>query len=78
MPLKEFSIAESPLDESFCNNFKAVLSKRILFYRSKQAVFYEFILPIIIMVFGIGATSIDFFNRTPSRILQPDRVSDDC
>jgi len=30
------------------------------------------------MVFGIGATSIDFFNRTPSRILQPDRVSEDC
>jgi len=52
-----------------------VIKRRINVYSSKQAVFYEFILPILIMVLGISVTSIDFFLRTPSRILQPDRVS---
>jgi hypothetical protein len=31
----------------------------------------------MIMVLGISITSIDFFLRTPSRILQPDRTSSD-
>lgn len=77
LDFEKFSIAESPINESFCNNFKAVLGRRINQYRSKQAICYEFILPIMIMVLGISITSIDFFLRTPSRILQPDRTSSD-
>jgi len=45
--------------------------------KSINSIVYDILLPVIIMVAGISLTSIDFFERSPSRILSPSRVSND-
>ena len=72
----EYSIATSSVDNSFCNNFKAIGSKRFQLLKNWKTFTYECLLPGIIMLIGISMTSIDFFSRSPSRILDPSRVSE--
>jgi hypothetical protein len=47
------------LDNSFSNNLKAVLYKRMSNYkRNKKAIFYETFIPAILMIVGIGLSRI--------------------
>ena len=69
---EKFSLAESPLNTSFCNNFTAVLIKRFNSYkRSKRRLFTEIFLPSAFMIFGVWISSLDFSFRSPSRLLEP-------
>ena len=69
---EKFSLAESPLNTSFCNNFAAVLIKRFNSYkRSKRRLFTEVFLPSAFMIFGCWISSLDFSFRSPSRLLEP-------
>lgn len=63
------------LDESFLNNFNAVMFKRVSNYkRNMRAVFNEAILPAIIMILGISLANFYSDWRSPSRILSPSRL----
>jgi hypothetical protein len=63
------------LDESFTNNFMAIMFKRVSNYRrNRRAVFNEAILPAIIMVIGVGLSRYFANWRSPSRILSPNRL----
>jgi len=63
------------LDESFSNNFMAIIFKRVSSYRrNRRAVFNEAILPAIIMVVGIGLSRFYMDWRSQSRILSPYRL----
>ena len=69
---EKFSLADSPLNTSFCNNFTAVLIKRFNSYkRSKRRLFTEIFLPSAFMIFGVWISSLDFSFRSPSRLLEP-------
>jgi hypothetical protein len=74
---EHYSIATSPVDSSFCNNFKAISRKRFQLLNNWQTFIYECLLPSILMIIGISLTSIDFFARSPTRILDPSRVTID-
>ena len=53
----EFNMKDNikELDESFSNNFAAVVYRRFSNYRrNKKAIFNEAIIPAIIMVFGVS------------------------
>jgi len=66
---EKFSLAESKLDKSFCNNFTAVFLKRLWSYkRSKKRVFTEIFLPSAFLVIGTWISSIDFSYRSDSRV----------
>mmetsp|Transcript_5012 Transcript_5012/g.6117 ORF Transcript_5012/g.6117 Transcript_5012/m.6117 type:complete len:398 (-) Transcript_5012:700-1893(-) len=70
---EKFSLSEDKLDESWCNNFCAVLMKRINSYkRSKKRVVTEIFLPSAFLIFGVWLSSIDFSFRSPSRLIEPD------
>jgi hypothetical protein len=63
------------LDESFGNNFMAIMFKRVSNYRrNTRAVFNEAILPAIIMVVGISLSRYFANWRSESRILSPYRL----
>ena len=63
------------LDESFANNFMAIIFKRVSSYRrNRRAVFNEAILPAIIMVVGISLSRFYMQWRSQSRILSPHRL----
>lgn len=68
----KFSLSESKLNTSFCNNFAAVLLKRFNGYRrAKKRVFTEIILPSAFMIFGVWISSIDFSFRSDNKLLTP-------
>jgi len=70
---EKFSLAESKLDKSCCNNFKAVFIKRANSYRrSKKRVFTEVLLPSAFLLFGVYIASVDFSFRSPSRLFTPE------
>jgi hypothetical protein len=76
--MKIFNLAESQTDDSFCNNFCAVISKRsLLYWTNKKQAFFEILIPAIIMAVGIACTQIEYANRSPSRIMSPSRISED-
>jgi hypothetical protein len=59
----------SDLDESFSNNLKAVMYKRINNYRrNKKAIFNEVVLPSIIMLAGVSLARLTYPVRSPSRL----------
>jgi len=63
---EKFSLAESKLDNSFCNNFTAVMVKKFNSYkRNKKQMFVEIFLPCAFMVIGVYIASIDFTFRSP-------------
>lgn len=69
---EKFSLAESKLNTSFCNNFAAVLVKRWNSYRrSMRRVLTEIFLPSAFMVFGVWISSLDFSFRSPDRLIEP-------
>ena len=71
-PFLKFSLADSNLDTSFCNNFKAVFLKKLHTYkRSKARLFCEVFLPSAFMIFGVWLSSIDWTFRSESRLLEP-------
>ena len=73
---EKYSLAESASDNTFFNNFSAVVTKRLLLYQSLSSVVYELLVPILIMAGGVSLTSIDFFSRSESKILSAERISD--
>ena len=72
-PHEKFSLSDDKLDTSWCNNFCAVMLKRINSYRrSKKRVFTEIFLPSAFLIFGVWLSSVDFSYRSDSKMLTPD------
>jgi hypothetical protein len=77
MTSKVFSLAESATDESFCNNFCAILHRRMLSYTTNwRFAFFDLIVPMLVMLSGIGFTAIDIYGRAGSVIIGPERISE--
>jgi hypothetical protein len=74
MPKKDkFSLADSPLDTSFCYNLQACLLKRFNNYRrNRKQLLSEVFLPSAFMIFGIWLANIDFTFRSPSLLYTPE------
>jgi hypothetical protein len=73
-----FCIADSPLDDSFCNIFIACLTKRLLLYsQSPRHALFDIVLPACLLIIGVSGTKLDAFARSESRILTPERISMD-
>ena len=71
-PFEKFSLMDSPLDKSFCSNFRAVMLKRFQTYkRNKSRVFCEVILPSVFMIFGVWLASVNWSFRSDSRLFTP-------
>jgi len=70
-----FSLAKSKTNDSFTNSLTAVVKKRMLLYlNSRRTIFFDVLLPALLMAVGIGVTTRTFFERSESRILGPERM----
>jgi hypothetical protein len=77
MTAKVFSLSESQTDNTFCNNFSAILHRRMLSYTTNlKFAFFDLILPMLIMGFGLVFTSFDAYKEAESFIVMPNKVTD--
>ena len=51
-----------------------VKKRSLLYWNSKRYVFFDMLLPAILMCLGIWTTTFSFFARSPSRVLGPERM----
>jgi len=77
MTSKVFSLSESATDESFCNNFCAILHRRMLAYTTNwKFAFFDLMIPMLVTISGIFFCAIDIYARAGSVVLHPTRISD--
>jgi hypothetical protein len=59
----------SNLDTSFMNNLSAVMSRRFNSYkRNKKGFLNDVIVPVILLIVGIGLSKISYLEQSPSRL----------
>ena len=46
----------------------------LLYLNSRRTIFFDVLLPALLMAVGIGVTTRTFFERSESRILGPERM----